>query len=141
MAINIYGAFRSDSTMTNSQAQLFQAGTTFEITQYSQITISDGADPTIIDGDNISNEDPNDPTQTYLGEAFAWDYTIQVNDGVNTYEIGVMDWDQNGDLRRGHIGIWRFARDERTADVGAALQAIEFLPGEVPAAPTDRTRP
>ena len=54
---------------------------------------------------------------------------------------GGMGWDRNADLNRGHIGIWRFARDERTADVGAALQAIEFLPGEVPAAPADRTRP
>ncbi len=97
MAINIYGAFRSDSTMTDSQAQLYQPGTTFQITAYSQITISDGADPTIIDGDNVSNETPNDPSQTYLGQSFAWDYTIEVNDGVNTYEIGVMDWDINND--------------------------------------------
>ena len=30
-----------------------------------------------------------------------------------------VDWDQNGDLRRGHIGIWRFTRDERIEDVRA----------------------
>ena len=28
-------------------------------------------------------------------------------------------WDGNADLSRGHIGIWRFARDERMEDVGA----------------------
>ena len=30
---------------------------------------------------------------------------------------GSMDWDGNGDLRRGHIGIWRFTEDERIEDV------------------------
>ena len=30
---------------------------------------------------------------------------------------GSMDWDENGDLRRGHIGIWRFTEDERVEDV------------------------
>ena len=30
-----------------------------------------------------------------------------------------LDWDRNGDLERGHIGIWRFTEDERieTVDV------------------------
>ena len=32
---------------------------------------------------------------------------------------GGMDWDQNGDLRRGHIGIWRFTEDERIEEVRA----------------------
>ena len=32
---------------------------------------------------------------------------------------GSMDWDENGDLRRGHIGIWRFTEDERVEDVEA----------------------
>ena len=32
---------------------------------------------------------------------------------------GSMDWDGNGDLRRGHIGIWRFTGDERIEDVEA----------------------
>ena len=97
MAINIYGAFRTDSTMSTSQAQLYQVNTTFQISQYSQITISDGADPTIIDGDDQVNEVPNDLTQTYLGNAFDWDYTILVRDeDGNTHEIGVMDWDING---------------------------------------------
>ena len=30
---------------------------------------------------------------------------------------GSMDWDGNGDLRGGHIGIWRFTEDERIEDV------------------------
>ena len=30
-----------------------------------------------------------------------------------------MDWDGNGDLRRGHIGIWRFTGDEWIEDVEA----------------------
>ncbi len=32
---------------------------------------------------------------------------------------GSMDWDENGDLRRSHIGIWRFTEDERVEDVVA----------------------
>ena len=31
-----------------------------------------------------------------------------------------MDGDENGDLRRGHVGIWRFTADERIEVVGAA---------------------
>ena len=33
-----------------------------------------------------------------------------------------MDWDGNGDLRRGHIGIWRFTQDERIEEI----QAVKF---------------
>ena len=38
-----------------------------------------------------------------------------------TYEgtSGSLDWDANGDLRRGHIGIWRFTGDERIEEVRA----------------------
>ena len=32
---------------------------------------------------------------------------------------GSMDWDGNGDLRRGHIGIWRFTENERIEEVRA----------------------
>ena len=32
---------------------------------------------------------------------------------------GSMDWDGNGDLRSGHIGIWRFTEDERIEEVRA----------------------
>ncbi len=31
-----------------------------------------------------------------------------------------MDWDEKGDLRRGHVGIWRFTPDGRVETVGAA---------------------
>ena len=33
-----------------------------------------------------------------------------------------MDWDDNGDLRRGHIGVWRFTDDGRIED----LYAVPF---------------
>ena len=32
---------------------------------------------------------------------------------------GSIDWDANGDLRRGHVGIWRFTEDERIEEVEA----------------------
>ena len=31
-----------------------------------------------------------------------------------------LDWDEHGDLLRGHIGIWRFTGDERIEDIEAA---------------------
>ena len=30
-----------------------------------------------------------------------------------------LDWDEHGDLVRGHIGIWRFTADERIEDLDA----------------------
>lgn len=96
MTTNIFGAFRTDTTMTDAMAGFGTLGATFEISAYSQITIEDGADASIIDGDDVSNETPNDLTQTYLGNAFFWDYTVEVNDGVNTYQIGIFDYDING---------------------------------------------
>ena len=30
---------------------------------------------------------------------------------------GTLDWDENGDLRRGHIGTWRFTPDERIEEL------------------------
>ena len=47
--------------------------------------------------------------------------SILVQGGEIDYEgaSGSMDWDENGDLRRGHIGIWRFTEDERVEDVVA----------------------
>ena len=46
---------------------------------------------------------------------------ILAQGGEIDYEgaAGSMDWDGNGDLRRGHIGIWRFTGDERIEDIGA----------------------
>ena len=32
-----------------------------------------------------------------------------------------LDWDDDGDLRRGYIGVWRFTRDERIEDLEAVL--------------------
>lgn len=93
----IFGAFRTDTTMTDAQTTFGGVGTTFEINAYSSITFDDGASATEIAGDNIVNETPNDPTQTFGGDAFAWDYTISVTDGVNTFEIGVFDSDLDGD--------------------------------------------
>ena len=40
--------------------------------------------------------------------------------GEVSYEgaSGDIEWDENGDRRRGHIGIWRFTEDERIEEVG-----------------------
>ena len=32
-----------------------------------------------------------------------------------------LDWDENGDLRRGHIGTWRFKSDERIEELDAVF--------------------
>ena len=32
-----------------------------------------------------------------------------------------LDWDENGDLRRGHIGTWRFTSDERIEELDAVF--------------------
>ncbi|MCY4436908.1 MAG: ABC transporter substrate-binding protein [Chloroflexi bacterium] len=37
-----------------------------------------------------------------------------------------LDWDENGDLQRGHIGIWRFTADE-------GIEEVEVVPFEAPA--------
>ena len=46
---------------------------------------------------------------------------ILADGGEIDYEgaSGSMDWDANGDLRSGHIGIWRFTADERIEEVGS----------------------
>ena len=43
-----------------------------------------------------------------LGEGGTVDY-----EGAAT----TMDWDGNGDLLRGHIGVWRFTDDGRIEDL------------------------
>ncbi len=45
---------------------------------------------------------------------------ILAEGGAIDYEgaSGSMDWDANGDLSRGHVGIWRFTGDERIEEVG-----------------------
>lgn len=96
MTITIYGALRSDTTMTDNLATYATVGGTFQISSYTQLTFEDGADGTVIQGDSATNEAPNDPTQTLAGNAIAWDYTITVTDGTTSYEIGVLDYDING---------------------------------------------
>ena len=32
-----------------------------------------------------------------------------------------LDWDENGDLRRGYVGVWRYTRDERIEELDATL--------------------
>ena len=54
-----------------------------------------------------------------LGEGGAVDY-----EGAATS----MDWDDNGDLRRGHIGIWRFTDDGMAED----LYTVPFDSGSSP---------
>lgn len=46
---------------------------------------------------------------------------ILAGGGAIDYEgaSGSMDWDGKGDLRRGHIGVWRFTEDERIGEVEA----------------------
>ena len=34
---------------------------------------------------------------------------------------GTLDWDENGDLSRGYIGIWRYTTDERIEEVDVVL--------------------
>lgn len=97
MSNALYGAFRTDTSLSTNGATYANTGETFQIFSYSTITITDGADASVIDGDNIVNETPNDPTQTYAGNAIAWDYTFVVNDGTTNYQIGMVDYDINGD--------------------------------------------
>ena len=97
MPISIYGAFRSDTTLGNFPATFAPIGFTFEINAYSNLTFNEGADPTVIAGDSITNEVPDDPTQTLNGDAIAWDFTVSVTDGTDTYQIGFLDHDLDGD--------------------------------------------
>ena len=61
---------------------------------------------------------------------------ILARGGAIDYEgaSGSMDWDGNGDLRGGHIGIWRFTEDERIEEVegGAVRAAITTLTRRCP---------
>lgn len=124
MTICAYGAFRTDTTMSDSTATYVTQDATFIINAYSQITMTEGDDPTIISGDSVTNEAPNNATQTYNGNAIIWDYTIQVSDGEKNYEIGVIDVDLNSS---GNF-------DNPDAEQGYFLM---FLDGQVP--PWNRT--
>ena len=52
---------------------------------------------------------------------------ILAEGGEVNYEgaAATLDWDRHGDLRRGHIGVWRFTRDGRIED----LEAVPFIHG------------
>ena len=49
---------------------------------------------------------------------------ILAEDGEIDYEgaSATLDWDENGDLSRGYIGVWRFTEDERIEE----LEAVPF---------------
>ena len=53
---------------------------------------------------------------------------VLVEGGDVDYEgaATTLDWDENGDLRRGHIGVWRFTADE-------GIEEVEVIPFEAPA--------
>lgn len=52
---------------------------------------------------------------------------ILAEGGEVNYEgaAATLDRDRHGDLRRGHIGVWRFTRDGRIED----LEAVPFIHG------------
>ncbi|MCK8484756.1 Hint domain-containing protein [Aliiroseovarius sp. S2029] len=124
MSISLYGAFRTDTTMSRFTAKLATIGSSFEIGSYSKIKIEEGSDGSIVTGDSIQDENPNDAGQTYNGNIITWDFTIQVTDGTNSYEIGLMDWDANGN-----------GKIQGTAAEQGFF--ITFLNGEIP--PLDTT--
>ena len=58
-------------------------------------------------------------------EGIASALRILLEDGEIDYEgaSATMDWDDKGDLRRGHIGVWRFTEDE-------SIEELETVPFE-----------
>ena len=44
---------------------------------------------------------------------------VLANGGEINYEGAStkLDWDENGDLLRGHVGVWRFTRDGQIEEV------------------------
>ena len=61
-------------------------------------------------------------------ESIADGLQVLAEGGEVNYEgaATTLDWDENGDLRRGHIGVWRFTADER-------IEEVEVVPFEAPA--------
>ena len=59
-----------------------------------------------------------------------------IADGLRVLEEGgevdyegaatTLDWDENGDLLRGYVGVWRFTEDERIEDLNS--MPFEFAP-------------
>ena len=56
-------------------------------------------------------------------EGVATALRILAGGGEVDYEgaSSTMDWDENGDLRRGHVGVWRFTENERIEDLETVL--------------------
>ena len=54
-------------------------------------------------------------------EGVATALSILEDDGEVDYQgaATTMDWDENGDLRRGYVGVWRFTEDERIEEMDA----------------------
>lgn len=61
-------------------------------------------------------------------ESIAAGLQVLAEGGEVNYEGAAtsLDWDENGDLRRGHIGVWRFTADE-------GIEEVEVIPFEAPA--------
>ncbi len=61
-------------------------------------------------------------------ESIAAGLQVLAEGGEVNYEgaATTLDWDENGDLRRGHIGVWRFTADER-------IEEVEVVPIAAPA--------
>ena len=79
-----FGAFRTDTSLTTAQVQFGGLGSSFQIFSYSVIEYDLGANPNLVEGDGNTNETPDDPTQTFMGDAILWDYNYEVTDGTNT---------------------------------------------------------
>ncbi|MDE2841691.1 MAG: ABC transporter substrate-binding protein [Chloroflexota bacterium] len=61
-------------------------------------------------------------------ESIAAGLQVLAEGGEVNYEGAAtsLDWDEHGDLRRGHIGVWRFTADE-------GIEEVEVIPFEAPA--------
>ncbi len=61
-------------------------------------------------------------------ESIAAGLRVLAAGGAVDYEgaATTLDWDENGDLRRGHVGVWRFTADAR-------IEEVETVPIEMPA--------
>ena len=60
-------------------------------------------------------------------ESIAAGLQVLAEGGEVDYEgaATTLDWDENGDLRRGYIGVWRFTADE-------GIEEVEVIPFAAP---------
>ena len=65
---------------------------------------------------------------TAEAESIAAGLRVLAAGGAVDYEgaATTLDWDEDGDLRRGHVGVWRFTADAR-------IEEVETVPIEMPA--------